>query len=113
MKILGVNKIAYKDPTYIVEITLDEIKKVANKSAYREGDGIEKLLEPGSDYPIAEGYDFRKEIVDALNRMTEAHKAFAAASVTMARFAALIPIPRGANTPEPFAPTTTTTTEAP
>lgn len=82
-----------KEQVFIVEITMDEIAKVANKSAYRDGDSLSKMLQPGMDYPISEGYDFKQEIVVAVSHMTEAHKKFAAATTTMTRFVRTLPQP--------------------
>lgn len=78
--------------TFIVEISLDEIKKVANKAGYRDwsDENTKKLLAPGNDYPIAEGYDFRRDIVNATQKMGDAYSEFAKAAPTMHRFVALI-----------------------
>ncbi|CAA2366798.1 hypothetical protein [Xanthomonas phage Olaya] len=95
MKVLGVanRRVNYRDEeVFIVEITLDEIAKVANKSAYRDGKELAKLLQPGMDYPIAEGYNFRQEIVSACTAMTEAHKKFAVATTTMTGFVQTLPL---------------------
>ncbi len=78
--------------TFIVEISLYEIQKVANKAGYREWatDDTKKLLSPGMEYDIAAGYDFRGAIVKAANDMTKAHESFAAATTTMTNFTRLI-----------------------
>ena len=78
--------------TFIVEISLAEIQKVANKAGYRDwtSDDTKKLLAPGRDYEIAAGYDFRGEIVSATRAMTEGFAKFAAAAETMTRFASLV-----------------------
>ena len=80
-----------REQVFIVEITMDEIAKVANKSAYRDSDSLRKMLQPGMDYPISEGYDFKQEIGVAVSHMTEAHKKFAAATTTMTRFVRTMP----------------------
>lgn len=90
MKVLGITETGEgycKDRAYIVQITHDEVRKVANKGGYSE-----KLpeLKLGEDYRIADGYDFRKEIVDATRSMQVAHERFAQAAATMTRFARLI-----------------------
>lgn len=74
-------------PAYVVQVTEDELKKVANKAGYR--DEFPKL-KPGQDYPLAEGYDFRAEIVEATRRMQGAYEQFVKASQTMTRFAAMV-----------------------
>jgi hypothetical protein len=99
MKVLGITETegSYytKKRAYIVQITHDELAKVADKAGYRD-DFPE--LKAGQDYPIDEGYDFRREIVDAVKQMQAAHEKFSAAAATMARFASLV-IPR-ADAPE-------------
>jgi hypothetical protein len=90
MKVLGITEGGegyYKERAYIVQITHDEICKVANKSAYHKEI---KDLQLGEEYPIADGYDFRKEIVEAVRQMQSAHERFAAAAATMTRFAKLV-----------------------
>lgn len=90
MRILGVNEGSYRsERTYIVEISVDELKKVANKAGYREGEEIEKL-KAGEEYPIAEGYDFRRDIINAAEQMERAYAAFVKAVPTMQKFVALI-----------------------
>lgn len=90
MRILGVSEGGYPlGKTYIVEVSVDELKKVANKAGYRQGDELEKL-KPGQDYPLAEGYDFRADIVRATEQMQAAYKAFSKAVPAMTRFAGLI-----------------------
>lgn len=91
MKILGVNKSSnYTTPTaYIVEISVEELAKVANKAGYRES-GQFADLKPGTEYPIAEGYDFRRDIINAAEQMERAYAAFVKAVPTMQRFVALI-----------------------
>lgn len=90
MRILGVNEGGYSsERTYIVEISAAELRKVANKAGYREGDDLEKLR-AGQEYPIAEGYDFRRDIVNAAQRMESAYAEFVKAVPVMHRFAALI-----------------------
>ena len=99
MKVLGTGsrRVGYSDQHFVIaEIGFDELAKIANKSTYRAQEELGKLVKVGEEYPIAEGYDFRAEMQKAIQQMTEAHKAFAAASATMARFATLIP----ANTQE-------------
>ncbi len=93
MKVLGITEVGAqysKERAYIVQITHTELRKVADKAAYH--DKFEEL-KPGEEYPIGEGHDFRKEIVDAVRQMKDAHEKFASAAATMARFASLI-LPR-------------------
>lgn len=90
MKILGVNEGGYgREKTYIVEISVAELRKVANKAGYRDGNEIEKL-EAGQEHPIAEGYDFLRDIVNAAARMESAYADFVKAVPTMQRFVGLI-----------------------
>jgi|SRR5690606_833263 len=91
MKILGVNKSSsYTTPTaYIVEISVEELAKVANKAGYRES-GQFADLKPGTEYPIAEGYDFLRDIIAATQKMESAYNEFVKAAPTMHRFVALI-----------------------
>jgi len=91
MNVLGLTEVSSasgysKDRAYIVQITHDEICKIANKSAYHKEI---KELHVGQEYPIADGYDFRREIIDAVKQMQVAHEKFAAAAATMTRFAKL------------------------
>lgn len=78
--------------TFIVEISLAEIQKVANKAGYSDwkDDDTKKLLKAGAEYDIAAGYDFRGDIVAATRAMSEGHAKFAAATETMTRFVGLI-----------------------
>ena len=92
MKVLGITETGEgycKDRAYIVQITHDEVRKVANKAGYSD-----KLpeLKLGEDYSITDGYDFRREIVEATRSMQAAHENFAQAAATMTRFARLIEI---------------------
>lgn len=95
MKILGsrTSRAYGNEPdTFIVEISLLEIQKVANKAGYQRwtGECTKKLLAPGSEYDIAAGHDFRGEIVEAAKAMATGHEKFAAATETMTRFVGLI-----------------------
>lgn len=87
MKILGLVSDGYGLKSYIVEITHDEVRRVANKGGYHD-----KFpdLKVGENYPIAEGYNFRLDIREATKAMQEAHTKFQLASETMARFASLL-----------------------
>lgn len=78
--------------TFIVEISLAEIQKVAQKAGYKEwgDDDTRKLLAPGCEYDIAAGYDFRADILNATSAMSEGLKKFGAATNTMQRFVGLI-----------------------
>ena len=87
MKILGLSSDQYGEKGYIVEILHDEVRAVANKGGYHD-----KFpdLNVGENYPIAEGYNFRRDIREATKAMQEAHQKFQAASATMARFTSLL-----------------------
>lgn len=90
MRILGVSEGGHpKGKTYIVEVGVDELKKVANKAGYNQGEEIEKL-QPGQEYPLGEGHDFRADIVGAAHKMQVAYEGFNKAVQTMTRFAGLI-----------------------
>lgn len=90
MRILGVNEGGYQhEKTYIVEVSVSELRKVANKAGYRDGDELEKL-KPGQEYPLGEGYDFRADIVRATQQMQAAYEDFHKAVPTMTRFAGLV-----------------------
>lgn len=95
MKILGISEIPSPSgygtqEAYIVQITRTELMKVANKASYRDDDAFPRL-KAGQEYQIAEGYDFRGEIVQACKAMVEAHEKFAQATQTMTRFVRLLP----------------------
>jgi hypothetical protein len=78
--------------TFIVEISLLEIQKVANKAGYQSwrDEDTKKLLAPGKEYDIAAGYDFRSEIVQATKAMASGFEMFTKAAGTMHRFVNLI-----------------------
>lgn len=93
MKVLGITETGQgysKERAYIVQITHDEVRRVADKAGYRDSDFPE--LQLGEDYCIAGGHDFRKEIVEATRSMQAAHEKFAQAAATMARFARLVEV---------------------
>lgn len=93
MKVLGITEVQgkySKERAYIVQITHGEVAKVADKAAYRDDF---KELKAGDDYPISEGHDFRREIIEAIQSMQSAHARFAESSATMARFVGLV-LPR-------------------
>ncbi len=90
MKILGTNEGRYaSDRTYIAEITVGELAKVANKAGFRDDEELQKL-KPGQEYPLGEGYDFRRDIVQAAARMEAAYTEFVKAVPTMQRFVGLV-----------------------
>jgi hypothetical protein len=95
MKILGsrVSRQYGSTPdTFIVEISLTEIQKVASKAGYNawSDDDTRKMLSPGMDYDIAAGFDFSQKIIEATRAMTDAHAKFAAAADTMTKFVGFI-----------------------
>jgi len=90
MKILGESRHNFKDH-YIVEISFDEICEVANLSyGAAQRDAIKKLLKVGEDYPISKGYNFKQEIISAVENMDRAYGSFSKAAKSMGEFAGLI-----------------------
>src|SRR5690554_2603897 len=87
MKILGVNESNYRR-TYVVEISHEEIEKVMNKCHYNN-----KLepLKADTEFDIAAGYNFKAEIVSAIESMRNGHERFAKATQTMIKFIDLMP----------------------
>ena len=81
----------HEPDTFIVEISIHEIKKIADKSGYQQwpGDETKKLLAPGATYDISAGYDFRNDILTATSAMKAGHEKFMLASKTMAAFVSL------------------------
>ena len=95
MKILGssvARSYGSTPDTFIVEISLEEIQKVANKAGYSawKDEDTKKLLSPGMEYDIAAGFDYSQKILEATRAMTAAHEKFAAAAETMTRFVGFI-----------------------
>lgn len=91
MKILGIADRGYSSPkAFICEITADELCKVINKAGYREAEDVISAIKVGDDYPIAEGFDFRRAIADSTRTMDDAFKEFQKVAPVMAKFARLI-----------------------
>lgn len=91
MKIVGTTKVGdgySAEDAYIAIITHTEVRKVADKAGYRD-DAI-KPLQVGQDYAIAEGFNFRGDIVKAMNDMRTAYASFVKASETMTNFVRLL-----------------------
>jgi len=92
MKIIGQSKVGEgygATDALVCIVTIDELKKVANKAKYCDRD---KFAAPaiGSDYPIAEGHDFRAELTSAIQAMQVAYEKFAKVAPIAARFAGLV-----------------------
>lgn len=90
MKIIGLTEVGEgydRRKAYIAIIEHDELAKVANKARY--GEKVAEL-KVGDEYPIAEGYDFRNELLGAIKAMQEAYAKFAKVAPTAARFAGLV-----------------------
>lgn len=91
MKIIGTTEIGEgfsKSKAYVVIISQLELCKVADKTGYEHRD---KQPDPkvGEDYAIAEGHDFRSELMQAIKAMQEAYTKFAKVAPVAARFAGL------------------------
>lgn len=90
MKIIGLTEAGEgygKRKAYIAIIEHAELNKVANKA--RHGEQVAEL-KVGDEYPIAEGYDFRNELLSAIKAMQEAYAKFAKVAPTAAQFAGLV-----------------------
>lgn len=91
MKILGIAGKGCSVPVaFICEITKDELCKVINKAGYREAEDVISKIKVGDDYPIAEGFDFRRAIADSTRTMETAFNEFQKVAPVMAKFAGLI-----------------------
>lgn len=82
MKILG--KVS---GGYIAEISHREIEKVADR--YYSDTKI-KELNIGQEYPISQGYDFRGDIRESCQQMTQAMEVFARCQESLRAFAAMV-----------------------
>ena len=90
MKVIGTTEVSEgdrKQPAYVAIITHDELRKVANKASY--GDKEKIVVKVGDEYPIAEGYDFRGELLQAIKAMQDAYAKFAAVAPVAAQFAGI------------------------
>lgn len=91
MKILGIAERSYPgEKAFICEITENELRKVMDKAGYREADESITKIKVGTDFPIAEGFDFRAAIVDSTRSMKAAFDGFQKVAPVMAKFAGLI-----------------------
>lgn len=88
MKILGISTESYHTK-YIAEISLDEIAEIEYKS-YGERGELSKRLQVGSDYPIAEGYDFYTQILQVTKKMEEAYESFVRSAHSMSNFSRML-----------------------
>jgi len=91
MKIIGTTEVGEgysKSKAYVVIISQLELCKVANKSGYEHRD---KQPDPkvGEDYPIAEGHDFRAELMQAVKAMQEAYTKFSSVALVASQFAGI------------------------
>jgi len=93
MKVIGITeaKGAYNsmDKAYVVIISEDELRLVANKASYSDRDRFPALT-VGQEYDIAAGHHFRNEITQACKAMTEAYTKFAKVAPLAAEFAGLV-----------------------
>jgi hypothetical protein len=91
MRILGVKPARYGSDAeaYIVDVSVEELRKVANKAGFRDDETLAKL-KVGDEYPLGEGHDFRRDIVNAAQRMETAYTDFVKAVPTMQRFVGLV-----------------------
>ena len=89
MKIIGTTEVGEgysKAKAYVAIITHAELQRVADKAGY----GAQEIkVAVGDDYPIAEGHDFRAELMQAIKAMQEAYTKFAKVAPVAARFAGL------------------------
>lgn len=88
MKILGKTEPVreYGEYRYIAIVSIGEINNVFDK-AHRERITD---LEPGAEVDLSAGADFRSQIKDACNKMTDAIKAFETAKDTLMKFALMV-----------------------
>lgn len=86
MKILGVTSTSQYRPTYIAEISLDEINKVMNNA---HGKFYENL-NAGDLVNLHIGYDFKNDIEAVCESMMAANKAFSKSHQTLQAFAEMV-----------------------
>lgn len=89
MKIIGTTEVGEgygKSQAYVAIITHAELQRVADKTRH---DSEKIVVKVGDDYPIAEGHDFRSELMQAIKAMQEAYTKFAKVAPVAARFAGL------------------------
>ena len=90
MKVIGTTEVGesyHKQQAYVAIITHSELQKVADKARYNDSEKI--VVKVGDDYPIAEGHDFRGELLQAIKAMQEAYTKFAAVAPVAAQFAGI------------------------
>jgi len=95
MKVIGVTELPtgyahLTDQAFICIVTKEELMKVADKARYSCDRDRFAFPKVGDDYPIAEGHDFRGELLAASKAMTEAYTKFAAVAPLAARFAGIV-----------------------
>lgn len=81
MKVIG----KVNSNVYLCEVTHTELEKLTDKYY-----GKLSELRVGEELNLGAGYDFRKDIREACDRMTDAHKAFSQSSNTMRKFALMV-----------------------
>lgn len=89
MKIIGLTEVGEgygKSKAYVAIISQEELQKVADKSRYGADRDNFPVPKVGDDYPIAEGYDFRNELLAAIKAMDESYKRFAKVAPIAAKF---------------------------
>ena len=89
MKIIGTTEVGEgyrKEKAFVAIISLNELQKVADKSRYSAERDNFPAPNVGDDYPIAEGYDFRNELLAAIKAMDEGYKQFAKVAPIAAKF---------------------------
>lgn len=89
MKIIGTTEVGEgysKLPAYVCIITHAELQRVADKARH---DSERIVVKVGDDYPIAEGYNFRGELLQAIKAMQDAYSKFAKVAPVAAQFAGI------------------------
>lgn len=89
MKILG----KIDERTFICEVSLDEVRKVADRY-YRGAEQVQLVV--GGEFNLSAGHDFRRDIEKACDTMAEAMKAFHGAQKSLQEFAMMgAKLPKG------------------
>lgn len=95
MKVIGITEVPgpYRgEKAYVVIVTHDELRKVADKAGYSHSNGKDDFpeLKVGQDYDIAAGHDFRQQLTDAVKTMASAYEKFAKVAPVAAEFAGMV-----------------------
>lgn len=94
MKVIGLTEVPnphnahIREKAFVVIVTEAELAKVAGKAGHREFDG--NAIKVGDDYPLAEGWDFRKQLDEAISKMVQAYEQFAKVAPIAAQFAGIV-----------------------